>query len=265
MGQLSFGETATGVIYGFLKYLSTLQSEFRTNKFIFCWDSKTNKRLKIFPEYKNKRIKKDLTEEEQSFEDAFRHQMKMLRKVYLSTIGFRNVFCQKGYESDDIIASVCKNTFNRGTEIIIISSDKDLFQLITPYISIYNPQSNKILDYQGFRKKYGIRPHEWSMMKALAGCTTDCVPGIKGVGEKTAIKYLKGELKESLKAYQAIKSKKGRYIYSRNLALVQLPFGKNTKIFKPKADEFSEKGWREVVKKLGMKSIKNKMLFRRIR
>ena len=97
-------------------------------------------------------------------------------------------------------------------------------------------------------------------MKALAGCSTDSVPGIKGVGEKTAIKYLKNELKESSKIYQRIISKEGWNIYKRNIELVKLPFT-GTKIFKLKTDKLSATGWKEVVEQLGMKSIRERMPF----
>ena len=264
-GDLSYGGDATGVIYGFLKSLSGFQDFFNTSNFVFCWDSNTSKRKEIYPEYKANRENKEYTDEEIVFDMAFRWQMKKLRTTYLPMIGFNNVFVQHGYESDDIIASLCKYTITdrNDREGIIITSDKDLYQCITSNISFYNPQTHKTLTLQGFKKQYGIVPSEWALMKAIAGCTTDNVKGVKGIGEKTAIKYLKGELREGLK-YLSIVSAKGIDIYNENFLLVKLPLI-GTKRFKLKQDELSEQGWKQVTKMLGMKSIRDKMPFGRKR
>lgn len=261
-GDLSFGGSATGVMYGFLKSLSGFQDLFRTSNFVFCWDSKTSKRKEIYPEYKANRDKKEYTDEEIEFDRAFRKQMKKLRTTYLSMIGFRNVFVQRGYESDDIIASICDNL--AGEEGVIITSDKDLYQCINPNVSFYNPQTNKTLTLQGFKKQYGIHPVEWGIVKALAGCTTDNVKGMKGVGEKTAIKYLLSKLNLNTKAYKAITSPEGVDIRIRNENLVCLPM-EGTKRFKLRRDNLSEQGWKQVTKLLGMKSIRDRMPFGRNR
>lgn len=257
-GGLSYGGTPTGVIYGFLKSITALQEQFNTPHVIFCWDSRTNKREQIFPAYKQKRRDrfKDLTEEEQAFENAFRVQMFRLRVYYLRWIGYKNIFVQGGYESDDIIASICLNLSHKDAALII-SSDQDLYQLIRFNVSLWNPQKGKILTLQGFKKKYGIIPDQWSNVKVLAGCSTDEVPGVKGVGEKTAIKYIRRELKAESIAAKNIRSKKTDKIIDRNYPLVVLPFaGVNT--FKLRKDKLSKSGWERVTTKLGMKSIRDK-------
>jgi len=266
-GDLSFGGSATGVIYGFLKSLSGFQDLFRTSNFVFCWDSKTSKRKEIYPEYKANRDKKEYTDEEIEFDRAFRKQMKKLRTTYLPMIGFRNVFVQRGYESDDVIASICEHLDER-EEAIIITSDKDLYQCICSNVSFYNPQTNKHLTLQGFKKQYGIHPHEWATMKSIAGCTTDNIKGIKGVGEKIAIKYLKGGLSEGKKYFDIVDSlyhPNGKItLFDENWVLVKLPFA-GTKQFKLRRDKLSEAGWKRVVELLGMKSIRDRMPFRRKR
>lgn len=265
-GGLSHKGDATGVIYGFLKSLSMFQDLFNTSRFVFCWDSRYSKREEIFPEYKSARRKRrqERTEEENEIEWAFQDQMKKLRTTYLPVIGFENIFIQWGYEADDVIASVCLNSILEDDEAAIITSDKDLYQCISPTIFFYNPQTNKILTLQRFKKKYGIRPSEWVLVKSLAGCSTDNVPGIKRVGEKTAIKYLRGKLKETTKIYQTIGLKKSWKIFTRNMGLVKLPF-KGIKTFELKEDEMSEQGWRKVTEMLGMKSIRDRMPFGRKR
>jgi len=257
-GGLSHENTPTGVIYGFLKTISHFQEFFNTPHVIFCWDSKYSKRKKIFPKYKvNRKNKyKDMDEEAVRFEKEFRWQMTMLRKKYLPEIGYKNVFVQKGYEADDLIASICMN-LPMLDKAIIISSDQDLYQLINSQTSFYNPAKMKILTMQRFKKKYGIEPYLWREVKIIAGCSTDGIPGVEGVGEKTAIKYLRKELKETTKAYQKITSKIGSNLYKRNDRLIGLPF-KGTKIFKLREDKISQEGWNRVMKLLGMKSLRGK-------
>jgi DNA polymerase-1 len=261
-GSLKYGDNATGIIYGFLKNLSGFQDMFQTSKFIFCWDSASSIRREIYPDYKGNRPKdEDRTEEEIEFEKAFRKQVKKLRTTYLPLIGFKNIFIQKGYESDDIMASICKDisTILMNMEAVIITSDKDLYQCISPNVSVYNPQKNRIITLQRFKKEYGIVPKQWGLMKAIAGCTTDNVKGVAGVGEKTAIKYLLGTLKEC-KRYFDITCPMGDDIIHRNIKLVELPMV-GTREFQLKDDELSEDGWKQVMKMLGMKSLRNKMPF----
>lgn len=257
-GGLKHNETPTGVIFGFLKMIPMFQERFDTQFVVFCWDSKTNKREEIFPAYKQKRKarRKEWTKEEAEFEKAFRLQMQKLRIHYLKTIGYQNVFCQAGYESDDIIASICKD-LSADDEAVIITSDKDMYQLIRSNISFFNPHKNEVLTLQKFKKRYEIRPKDWKVVKAIAGCTTDEVPGIKGVGEKTAIKFIKKEVKETSKVFQAMISKKGWRIIKRNKRLVYLPL-KGIKHFPLREDNITRQGWREVCRKLGMKSIQDK-------
>ncbi len=259
MGGLSFEGGPTGIIYGFLKSIPMYQEMFDTQHIIFCWDSKSSKRQEVFPGYKANRKKRqaELNKKEIIFETEFRYQMKMLRVKYLPMIGFKNIFCQKGYEADDLIASFCL-TISDKNQIIIITSDQDLYQCITTNIFIYDPIKRKRMTLQGLDKLCGLKPHEWKMMKAVAGCSTDDVPGVKGIGEKTAIKYITGGLSDTTKAFQNINSEQGWKIYKRNLKLVDLPF-KGTKKYKLRKDELSADGWKRVIRKLGLKSIRDKV------
>ena len=262
IGDLSYKGAKTGVVYGFLKDILFLQEKFDTKRIVFCWDKGPYLREELYPSYKQNRkgLYKKLTEEEKKFWVEFVIQVKKLRTRYLKTIGFSNIFYQNGYESDDIIASICFN-LPEGDEAIIISNDQDLYQLIRWNVSFYSPQKRKLFTLQDFKRRYGIEPCLWTAVKVLAGCSTDSIPGIKGIGEKTAIKYLKGQLKKATKAYQAIISKKGNRIFKRNLKLVWLPF-EGTKVFKlRKCNHFSNQGWLKVTKALGMKSLQNRNMF----
>lgn len=265
MGDLSFKGAATGTIYGFLKDVHNLQSKFDTNKLVFCFDCGRSLRTKSYPQYKqNRDVKKQkLTVEEKTFRREFQRQVKKLRKDYLKIIGFSNVFYEYGYESDDIIASICHH-LPKGDEAIIVSSDKDLYQLITWRVSIYQPQKRELLTLQDFKKQYNISPADWMEVKATAGCSSDNIKGIKGVGEKTAIKFIRNKLKTNSKAYLSITSPEGRCVRNKNWHLVALPI-KGTKIFKlNKHNHFSKKGWKKITKKLGMKSLQRHNIFLKV-
>lgn len=254
--ELSYGGKPTTVIYTFLKELIALQEQFRTGNLLFCFDSRSSLRKRIYPEYKHKRHSKEWSEEEIAFEKAFRYQIKKLRKEYLPRIGYRNIYRETGYESDDLIAVLSEKLERQGERGIIISADHDLFQCISPFISFYNPASRKEMTFQGFKQTYGITPKQWAFVKAIAGCSTDGVEGIRGVGEKTAIKYIRKELGKKTKVYAAIISENGQRIIDRNKKLVALPFigAPSLKIEK---NELSKKEWMAVCKKLGFKSIRD--------
>jgi 5'-3' exonuclease len=261
MGDLSHQGSPTGAIYGFLKTVLALREQFDPYSCVFCWDSKYSKRAEIFPEYKAKRHNRgQMTDEEWQFEQAFRKQVKLLRKEYLPTIGFRNVFQQKGYESDDLMASVAYYSVAKEDRVYIITADHDLFQCIGPTVSVYNPRERKDMTLQVFHKQYGIDPKDWIYVKCWAGCDSDNVPGIRGIGEKTAILFLRGELKPSSKACRSIQS--DTEIVVRNEKLIRLPFP-DTKKFKLKRDILSDTGWQKVCDKLGFKSIRDRSLLQR--
>jgi len=259
-GNLSYQGDATGIIFGVLQSLSLFEDLFRTSRFVFCWDSKFSLRKEVYPKYKANREQKEYTAEEELFNIAFRKQMKYLRRTYLPMIGFKNIFIQKGMEADDIIASLALYLPDN-QEAVIISSDHDLYQCIKHNVSFHNPQTCKTLTLQGFKKKYGIEPTDWCLVKALAGCSTDNVPGISGVGEITAIKYIKDELKKTSKAFNKIFNEPSSSM-TLNRQLVSLPYP-GTQKFHLRRDILSEEGWKQVTKKLGMKSLRNRMPFGR--
>jgi len=136
-----------------------------------------------------------------------------------------------------------------------------LYQCIYHNVSFYNPQTCKTLTLQGFKKKYGIESALWWRVKSLAGCPTDNVKGIKGVGEKRAIDFLLGKLNPESKAYKSILSDASVSVYF-NEKLVRLPF-EGAQQFKLKRDNLSEQGWISVCKQLGMKSLRQKLPFGR--
>lgn len=257
MGELSFGEIKTGVIYGFLRTISDLKDSFGTDKVVFCFDSKGSKRKELFKPYKERRHTKELTPEEQKAVAEFRKQISKLRDQYLPAIGYRNVFHVDGLESDDLIASVVRNSIGENDDAVIISADRDLWQLLDERVIMHNPDKRQTVTAASFSKEHGIPPAWWGRVLSLAGCKTDEVPGIPGIGKKTALSYLKGALKPTSKKYADIKSDAGRKVVKRNKRLVILPFD-GTPEFSLQKDALSMEGWQAVCAELGLKSIRDR-------
>lgn len=218
--DLKYLEKKTGVIFGFIQKIISLAKKFETTDFIFCWDSKKSYRKLIYPAYKANR-KKDLSNEERADLNLAFSQFTELREKILPELGFNNVLMQVGYEADDLIAKVVLD--NQNKEKIIVSTDQDLYQLLQYSANIYNLRTKKIFTWKDFVEKYKATPNLWSKVKAIAGCSTDNVIGIKGVGEMTAIKYLQDKLQDGA-VKSRIVSKEGREIISKNMLLVELPF-----------------------------------------
>ncbi len=254
MGDLSFESIKTGVVFGFLKSVESLTDRFAPTHLVFAFDAGIQKRLALLPTYKLKRhsAHANAPAVEQTARQNLHRQIALLKEEYLPMIGYKNIFFQKGYEADDIIASVTKN-LAFGDAATVISSDSDLWQLIGPGVNIYNPVKQKLEGYPKFKRERGIHPRKWAVVKALSGCSTDEIPGIRGVGEKTALKYLTKQLTKG-KAYEAIVSVEGRALKRFNRALVQLPFA-GTAVFAIQDDAFSLTGWNAVCNKLGAVSM----------
>lgn len=214
---LSYEGRPTGVVFGFLRKLLDLVKLFGHTNFIFCFDSSISYRKISYPQYKEKRFD-PITEDKMEAYIYGKEQFAIIRKHVLPSLGFKNIFFKTGFESDDLIAYICKNwQFKYFT---VVSSDEDLYQLLSPTVTIYKPRAKKFFSDSQYRKTYGIKPSQWVDVKAIAGCKSDNVKGVEGIGEKTAVEFLKGNLSKG-KKYEAI-----MYSYhkiKRNLDLVELP------------------------------------------
>jgi len=202
---LTHNEQGTAIIYGFLNHLFNLQSFTNADRIAFAWDSRKSKRIELFPKYKWKRRnkKKDYNVDEIKIHKDRINQFTLLRKHILPSLGFKNIFQETGYEGDDIIASISMK-YSKKHFVRIVARDGDLFQLLNTNCTLYDVVKHQIIDEEVFFKKYGIYPDMWADVKGLSGCTTDEVPGIPGIGEGYAIKYLLGNMKQTSKLYQKI-------------------------------------------------------------
>ena len=193
MGNLSYQEKMTGVIFGFLRTIMELHERFKPADIVFCWDSPKSWRKVIFPDYKGNR-NKDLSPTERRDRETAYSQFNELRDDILPRIGFANVFTQTGIEADDIIAKVVieqplGELFYR--KHIIVSSDNDLFQVLA-LADMYFIDKKQLFTKKDFIEQYDVHPSDWLKVKSLVGDSSDNIPGVKGVGIKTAVKYLNG-------------------------------------------------------------------------
>ena len=97
---------------------------------------------------------------------------------------------QAGYEADDLIGSLAHQAELAGFDVIIVTGDKDMFQLLTPHVRIYDPVKDKWLGETECRERFGVEPARVVEIMGLMGDATDNIPGVKGIGEKTAMKLI---------------------------------------------------------------------------
>ncbi len=115
-------------------------------------------------------------------------QMKEIRPL-LNKMGIRVIECQ-GFEADDILGTFSRKAEAEGMETLIVTGDRDSFQLITDHTKIYYTKDNTIITRSELEKRYGLEPEQMRDLKALMGDSSDNIPGIAGVGEKTALNLL---------------------------------------------------------------------------
>src|SRR3954467_781656 len=101
------------------------------------------------------------------------------------------IFAKAGFEADDLIATMAKRLCDKGFETLMVSKDKDLRQVVNDCTKMYDPQTDEVWDAQRIEEKCGFGPSEAVEVQSLIGDSIDNVPGIPGVGEKTAAKLIK--------------------------------------------------------------------------
>lgn len=247
LGELSDGEIRTGVTFGFLNMINRLAGQFGTDM-VFCFDSKENLRKKKHPTYKENRLTlrqvemladgtRDSENQRAIERRAFYQQTKDLRGDVLPALGFRNVKVARGYEADDLIACYALK-YKDEHKITIVSTDKDLYQLLDTNVSIFNPRTKKMFTVKDFREKYKIEPEDWVQIKAIAGDPADNIKGVWKVGEKTAIKFKRGLLSRNTKAWEQIAISWGIVLFWEKC--IRLPYlGAHDIVIRYKPNRFS--------------------------
>jgi len=232
-GNMSHNADPTGIPYGFFYSLLMLSERFKTNRFVFCWDSKTSRRRELFNDYKASR-RQNKTEEERAERAKIHAQINALHNEILPRAGFQNNLFQEGLEADDLIARAVID--NPTITFIGVSGDNDLFQLLRfKNFTMFSPTANKLWTASSFAMEYGVPAREWVTVKSIAGCPGDGVPGVPGVAVKTAVQYINENLNVG-KKYESIIA--NHALIKRNYRLVALPFAgtESVKLVEDKLD-----------------------------
>jgi DNA polymerase I len=245
--HMTHNDNPIGVIYGVLKSILDITEIFIPNYVLFAWDSMKSRRKLIFPGYKLKDAV-DMSEEKMIAKQITEHQLDLLRYEVLPTIGFTNHFYRTGFEADDVMASLA---LQYNFELfVIVSNDNDMLQCITNSVCVYNHTGNVLIDKNIFFENHGILPNKWAKVKSLCGCTSDKVPGIEGVGENKALRYLAGSLPKDGKIYKRIINALDTEDYKRDTKLVTLPLQQLN--FDLQQDQIDVKKFIEVCKEYGL-------------
>lgn len=185
--QMSTHGYQVGGCVGFLKTLQKLVRELSPSSVCVAWEGGgSQRRRKLFPEYKlNKRPEKlnrfygdDIPDTEKNKKHQLLSLLSMLKQTPVCQVYVDNC------EGDDIIAFLCKGPF-REDDKIIVSSDKDMLQLLDERTRIYSTHKKRIVTSEDVLKEYKIHVNNFAIAKALCGDSSDNIPGVKGLGYKT--------------------------------------------------------------------------------
>ncbi|MCX7957864.1 MAG: hypothetical protein N3B13_02360 [Deltaproteobacteria bacterium] len=192
----------TNAIYGFVQMMNKAIKEINPEYICIVFDSREKTfRHEIYSEYKAHRppMPDDL-----SVQIPHIHEIVEAYRVRKLAI--------PGFEADDIIATLAKKGKKSGKEVIIITGDKDLMQLVDDEIRIFDTMKDKIYSPSDVMEKYGVMPEFMIDLLSLSGDSSDNIPGAKGIGEKTALSLVKkfGHIHEILKRMNEIEPAKLR-------------------------------------------------------
>jgi len=211
----------TGAVSGFCSMLFKLLEDSKSNEnnqkpthFAVIFDSaRKNFRNEIYSEYKANR-----SEAPEDLVPQFEYIRKSVEAFNLPSVELIN------YEADDLIATYVEQILKKGAKVTIISSDKDLMQLYKKNVRIYDPMKNKFILQEDVLNKFGVLPNKVIDVQALAGDSSDNVPGVPGIGIKTASELINkyGSLEKLLEKAVEIKQNKRReaIIENKNKAIL---------------------------------------------
>ena len=211
----------TGAVSGFCNMLNKLLQDSKSDDnnlkpthFAVIFDSaRKNFRNDIYPDYKANR-----SDAPDDLIPQFEYIRKSVLAFNLPSVELIN------YEADDLIATYTEQVLIKGGKVTIVSSDKDFMQLYKKDVRIYDPMKNKFITPEDINNKFGVEPKKVIDVQALAGDSSDNVPGVPGIGIKTAAELINqyGTLEELLKKAHEIKQNKRRetIIKNKNKAII---------------------------------------------
>ncbi len=190
----------TNAVFGFTQMILKLLSEKKPEYLAVVFDTKgPTFRHDIYEHYKANRP---------PMPDDMAVQLPFIRKVVIN-LGIA-LLEKPGYEADDIIGTLARVGEAERFNVVVVSGDKDFRQLIRPRISMWDTMKDKITDYDSLKEAYGFEPDKFIDVMGLSGDSSDNIPGVQGVGEKTAISLIKeyGTMEGVFKNLEGIKKKK---------------------------------------------------------
>jgi len=214
----------TSVAWGISNFLLRVQGKHRPDYVAWVHDAGTSFRHEAYPEYKATREKLD-AELQQDFDRSVTRVEALLRAFQVPLVAV------DGYEADDVIATLAVRAEREGLDVVIISGDKDFYQLIGEHVTLLNPGrggpaavEEQFVTPANAAERLGVPPAQTVDFLALVGDTSDNIPGVTGVGEKTAQKLLAehGSLDAVLAHASAIPTKRVREALEREADLARL-------------------------------------------
>jgi DNA polymerase-1 len=205
----------TNAIYGFIKMLEKMRLAIQPTHLLVAWDGGLSaERMALLPEYKAQRP---------AMPDDLRPQFDEISR-YLVAAGLAG-FCGDGIEADDYIGCLAGQAAKLDWEVVIASSDKDFMQLVSAKVGLFNPndKTGAIWSGEQVRAKSGVEPEQIVDWLALMGDAVDNIPGVPGVGTKTAADLLKqfGSVEGLLARLDEVKSEKLRMALQGSVATVR--------------------------------------------
>lgn len=181
-GTMSNGEIPTNAVYGVVNMLRSMMRQFSSERMAVIFDAKGKTfRDEMYPQYKANRP---------PMPDDLRCQIEPLHNV-IRAMGLPLISIE-GVEADDVIGTLASQASKVGMPVLISTGDKDMAQLVDDNITLINTMTNLVLDREGVIEKFGIPPELIIDYLALMGDKVDNIPGVPGVGEKTALALLQG-------------------------------------------------------------------------
>ncbi|QKE28635.1 DNA polymerase I, 5' -- 3' polymerase, 5' -- 3' and 3' -- 5' exonuclease [Arcobacter acticola] len=167
----------TGLLTGFINFIANIGKDFQTDYIVFALDAKGNTfRNELYDNYKAQRpdVPEDLLKQ------------LPIAISWIEQMGFKTAI-RTGFEADDIVASIAHDAKQKGLEVRIVSHDKDLYQLIEDdTIYLFDPTKRVVINEAKCLEKYGVHPSQFTDYQSLLGDSADNIPGVKGIGAKTA-------------------------------------------------------------------------------
>ena len=211
----------TNAIMGFSNMLGKILTDYKPDYIAVAFDkSRKTFRTDMYEEYKGQRAKTP---------DELKSQIPLL-KEFLAALGIAFIEIDN-YEADDIIGTLARKSADEDCEALIVTGDKDALQLIAPQIKVMLTKRGimdmQVFDEEAFKEKYaGLEPHKLIDIKALMGDSSDNIPGVPGIGEKTALKLLTqfGDLENLLANIENVSGKKLKEKLEQNQDLARLSY-----------------------------------------